>query len=201
MHECVRWDEASRSPVFTFFAPDGEFTLLSYRISAAYRPPILVHPFLEPTARGLDYVLRVRADFPADRSAANVHLSIPLPSYTASASLETAAPPPADPKAPQLSAGKAELDRRTLTASWLIPTLPGYAEVIFRAKVLLPSNIEASGVDLSEFGPVRVSFEIPMYLTSGVHIKSLDLLHGGKTAPAKWIRNVTQAMSYVARWT
>lgn len=47
LHECVRWQEGSKTPTFTFFAPDGEFTLLKYRIRSTFRPPITVQPILE----------------------------------------------------------------------------------------------------------------------------------------------------------
>ncbi len=50
-HECVRWAEGCQVPHFTFFAPDGEFTLLTYRISQRFRPPITLQPFLEPQVR------------------------------------------------------------------------------------------------------------------------------------------------------
>ena len=62
LHECVRWDDSTKAPIFTFYAPDGEFTLLTYRIKSAYRPPIVITPFLEAEspANALDYVLRAR---------------------------------------------------------------------------------------------------------------------------------------------
>lgn len=108
-HECVRWEEGCKVPHFTFFAPDGEFTLLTYRISSRFRPPITLQPFLEPQGpNGLDYVLRVRAEFPHEKTATNVTLNFALPAWATSVSTETAASagPHADPKAPPLSAGR-----------------------------------------------------------------------------------------------
>jgi AP-4 complex subunit mu-1 len=81
-HECLRWDEQSNSAAFTLLPPDGEFTLLTYRIKAAFRPPIVVTPFLErQSPNKLDYIVRVRADFPADKTAANVLITFSLPSW------------------------------------------------------------------------------------------------------------------------
>ena len=46
-HESLCWDEQRKTPDFSLYVPDGEFTLLTYRISCPFRPPILLTPFLE----------------------------------------------------------------------------------------------------------------------------------------------------------
>mmetsp|Transcript_51555 Transcript_51555/g.160663 ORF Transcript_51555/g.160663 Transcript_51555/m.160663 type:complete len:80 (-) Transcript_51555:45-284(-) len=79
--------------------------------------------------------------------------------------------------------------------------MPGGAEAIVRAKIVLPSHTKASSCDLSEFGAVKVHFELPMYVLSGLQIKQLEFLQGGSKSPNKWIRYVSQALSYVGRWT
>eukprot|EP00277_Geminigera_cryophila_P004235 CAMPEP_0179419528 /NCGR_PEP_ID=MMETSP0799-20121207/8649_1 /TAXON_ID=46947 /ORGANISM="Geminigera cryophila, Strain CCMP2564" /LENGTH=475 /DNA_ID=CAMNT_0021193011 /DNA_START=3 /DNA_END=1427 /DNA_ORIENTATION=+ len=198
-HECLRLDETSKTAAFKLYAPDGEFTLLTYRITSPFRPPIIVTPFLETQGpNGLDYIVRVRADFPAEKSAANVLLTFMLPPWASSVSVETAASPVAAAK--PLSPGRAEVDRKTLSVAWLVPKLPGGSEVLLRAKMVLPTHTRASACDLSEFGLVKVNFEMPMYLVSGLQIKYLDFVHAGKTAPNKWIRYLTQSLSYVGRW-
>eukprot|EP00290_Baffinella_frigidus_P014552 CAMPEP_0180148222 /NCGR_PEP_ID=MMETSP0986-20121125/19839_1 /TAXON_ID=697907 /ORGANISM="non described non described, Strain CCMP2293" /LENGTH=475 /DNA_ID=CAMNT_0022094153 /DNA_START=103 /DNA_END=1527 /DNA_ORIENTATION=- len=201
LHECVRWQEGSKTPTFTFFAPDGEFTLLKYRIRSTFRPPITVQPILETQGtNGLDYVLRLRAEFPSDKVATNASVVFQLPAWATSVSVETAASPHSlDSKGVQISAGRADLDRKTQTVTWLIPKLPGGSELIVRAKIVLSSAHHTAESDLSQFGIVRVNFELPMHVLSGLQIKSLDFLHGVKP-PNKWIRYVTRAQSYVGRW-
>mmetsp|Transcript_22476 Transcript_22476/g.35162 ORF Transcript_22476/g.35162 Transcript_22476/m.35162 type:complete len:479 (-) Transcript_22476:1408-2844(-) len=202
-HECVRWEEGSKQPVLTFYAPDGEFALMNYRITARFRPPLSMQPFLEVLGSGLDYVVRIRAEFPPEKVAANIAVTFALPSWASSVSVETAASPGSSgEKGANLSGGKAEVDRKTQVVSWLIPKLPGGAEVLVRAKIVPASHVQAAMCDLSEFGPVRVNFELPMYLMSGVQIKFLDFIYGGgKSPPNKWIRYVTHALSYVGRWS
>eukprot|EP00286_Rhodomonas_abbreviata_P027080 CAMPEP_0181301630 /NCGR_PEP_ID=MMETSP1101-20121128/7527_1 /TAXON_ID=46948 /ORGANISM="Rhodomonas abbreviata, Strain Caron Lab Isolate" /LENGTH=477 /DNA_ID=CAMNT_0023406949 /DNA_START=232 /DNA_END=1662 /DNA_ORIENTATION=- len=203
-HECVRWEEGCKLPHFTFFAPDGEFTLLTYRISSPYRPPISLTPFLEPQGpNGLDYVIRVRGDFPHEKTATNVTLTFALPAWATSVSVEVAASggAHADPKAAPVSGGKAELDRKAHTVTWVIPKLPGGAEALVRAKIVLASTMQSSMCELSDFGIVKTNFELPMYVLSGLQIKFLDFLYGSaKSPPNKWIRYVTHALSYVGRW-
>ena len=41
---CVR---QRRPTAFSLYAPDGEFTMATYRITSPFPPPILVTPFLE----------------------------------------------------------------------------------------------------------------------------------------------------------
>ena len=73
--------------------------------------------------------------------------------------------------------------------------------MLLRAKMVLPSHTRAASCELSEFGLVKVNFEIPMYLVSGLQIKYLDFIHSAKSPPSKWIRYISQSLSYVGRWT
>uniref|UniRef100_A0A7S0UEJ2 MHD domain-containing protein n=2 Tax=Hemiselmis andersenii TaxID=464988 RepID=A0A7S0UEJ2_HEMAN len=206
LHECVRWDENKKEAVFTFFAPDGEFNLLSYRIKSPFRAPISVVPFLEtkPRANSLDYVLRVRGEFPADKTAAHVSLVFALPHWANSVAVETASATAAaqgGDKGAVPVAGKAQFDRKTQVVHWQIAKIQGGTEVIVRCKIVLASNMDATACSLEDFGVVRVNFELPMHLLSGVSIKFLDFLYASGKTPNKWIRYVTQANSYVARWS
>ena len=124
LHECLRWEEgALHAPSFTLFPPDGEFCAMSYRIMAAFPPPVIVTPFLECSGEAgsgsgagssggsghcLHYILRLRADFPADKTASQVVVTVPLPPWAHSVSVETASSSTSDPKhdSKPLSAGR-----------------------------------------------------------------------------------------------
>ena len=62
------------------------------------------------------------------------------------------------------------MDRKAHSIAWLVPKLPGGAEVLLRAKTVLPSHTPPSSRDLSEFGLVKVNFEMPMYVVSGLQV-------------------------------
>ena len=46
-HECVHLDEFESSRTLHFLPPDGEFSVLNYRITADFRPPFKIYPTLE----------------------------------------------------------------------------------------------------------------------------------------------------------
>ena len=75
------------------------------------------------------------------------------------------------------------MDRNTHSVAWLVPKLPGGGEVLLRAKIILPSHMRASSCDLSEFGLVKVNFEIPMFVVSGIQVSLAD----AERAAHKWV--------------
>merc|ERR1711871_248765 len=46
-HECVRLDQFESQRILKFLPPEGEFSLVNYRITADYRPPFKIYPNLE----------------------------------------------------------------------------------------------------------------------------------------------------------
>lgn len=56
-HECVRLDEFESSRTLSFFPPDGEFTLLNYRITGEFRAPFRIFPTVEEMS---PYKVRVK---------------------------------------------------------------------------------------------------------------------------------------------
>ena len=128
--------------------------------------------------------MRVRGDFPSDKTASNVFVSFMLPDWADSVAVDVAASPAGGVGAGGgLSAGRAEVDRNTHSVAWLVPKLPGGGEVLLRAKIILPSHMRASSCDLSEFGLVKVNFEIPMFVVSGIQVSLAD----AERAAHKWV--------------
>jgi len=46
-HECVNLEEFELSRTLTFQPPDGEFTVLNYRVANEFRQPFRIFPFFE----------------------------------------------------------------------------------------------------------------------------------------------------------
>lgn len=46
-HDCVQLDEFERDRVLIFQPPDGEFTVINYRITGDFRAPFRIFPFVE----------------------------------------------------------------------------------------------------------------------------------------------------------
>jgi hypothetical protein len=59
-HECVRMLEWEKERALLFYPPDGEFTVLNYRISDDFRIPFTISPFVEQMAPDrLDLIIKV----------------------------------------------------------------------------------------------------------------------------------------------
>ena len=98
---------------------------------------------------------------------------------------------------------------------WLIKKFNGLTEHICKARISFsqesPANIRKA------IGPISMNFEIPMYAThvpqllahhtphrryivSGLNIRFLRIEERSKSYnPSRWVRNITQANSYICR--
>jgi len=66
--------------------PDGEFTVLNYRINGDYLAPFRVFPFVEEiSASKIDVTIKIRACYEKEIYASYVNVKIPIPQLTANA--------------------------------------------------------------------------------------------------------------------
>eukprot|EP00595_Chromulina_sp_UTEXLB2642_P002245 CAMPEP_0196763096 /NCGR_PEP_ID=MMETSP1095-20130614/3439_1 /TAXON_ID=96789 ORGANISM="Chromulina nebulosa, Strain UTEXLB2642" /NCGR_SAMPLE_ID=MMETSP1095 /ASSEMBLY_ACC=CAM_ASM_000446 /LENGTH=204 /DNA_ID=CAMNT_0042115603 /DNA_START=390 /DNA_END=1001 /DNA_ORIENTATION=+ len=90
-HECVHLDEFESSRTLHFIPPDGEFSVLNYRITADFPAPFRIYPAIEESGPyKVDVVCVIRADIPDGQSGTNVTVKVPVPRATASVFLEFA---------------------------------------------------------------------------------------------------------------
>ena len=81
---------------------------------------------------------------------------------------------------------------------WKINKFQGGGEFNLITKITV-SNSKSEEVR-KELGPISLQFEIPSYNISKIQVKELKILTNDKNYKAlKWVRNVTQANSYVVR--
>ncbi|OQR87251.1 AP-4 complex subunit mu-1 [Thraustotheca clavata] len=190
-HECVQLDEFERDRVLVFTPPDGEFTVINYRITGDFRAPFRIFPFLEeqsPTK--LEMILKIRADMPDNNYGANVIIRFPVPQNTVSVSCDIG----------KNTAGQlAEYRENENQVRWAIKRFPGASEFTLRAKITL----SAPSLHVRrEIGPVSMNFEIPMYNVSTLQVRYLRIPEHARHPNYKykrWVRYVTQSSSYVSR--
>ena len=89
-HECVHLDEFETSRTLHFIPPDGEFSVLNYRVTADFRAPFRIFPTLEETGPyKLELVVLIRADIPEGNNGTNVQVRIPMPRASTGVTTET----------------------------------------------------------------------------------------------------------------
>ncbi|KUF98501.1 hypothetical protein AM588_10007857 [Phytophthora nicotianae] len=190
-HDCVQLDEFERDRVLIFQPPDGEFTVINYRITGDFRAPFRIFPFVEelsPTK--IEMVLKIRADMPENNYGANVIIRFPVPQSTVAVSCDIG----------KSAAGQlAEYRENENQVRWAIKRFTGGTELTLRAKITLG---QPSPHVRREIGPVSMNFEIPMYNTSSLQVRYLRIpehaRHPNYTYK-RWVRYVTQSSSYVCR--
>jgi AP-4 complex subunit mu-1 len=187
-HECAKLQDFETSRILSFVPPDGEFTLMNYRITSDYRAPFRIFPFFELlNPHKAEVMVKVRCDIPENHYGANVVIQFPLPKNTSSIVSEMTTPQ-----------GQAvEYDEKERMLRWKIKKFSGNAEHTVRVKVTLSSASTAAVK--KEIGPISMNFEIPMYTPSGLQVRYLRILENKNYNPYRWVRYVTRASSYICR--
>lgn len=191
-HEKVNLNEFEYARTLQFRPPDGEFTVLNYRLTGEFKTPFRIFPSIEETTpKTIEISVLVRAEMPENHFGANVCVEVPLPSSTAGASCNLVT-------SPGTTAAHAEYSSQDKKILWTMKKLPGNSEQTLRCKVTL--NQPCTSQIRREIGPISMNFEIPMYNVSNLQIKYLRIAENmpGYT-PYRWVRYVTQSSSYVCR--
>eukprot|EP00357_Protocruzia_adherens_P036782 CAMPEP_0115012300 /NCGR_PEP_ID=MMETSP0216-20121206/24638_1 /TAXON_ID=223996 /ORGANISM="Protocruzia adherens, Strain Boccale" /LENGTH=439 /DNA_ID=CAMNT_0002381297 /DNA_START=30 /DNA_END=1349 /DNA_ORIENTATION=+ len=189
-HECVRLTDFEANKTITIMPPDGEFTVMNYRINTDYETPFRIFPFLDVVNNyQLELVLKVRASFQKKFSANNVVIRFPVPKNTSKCSFTFNS---------KVAGQKGEHKTDSGLFEWVVPKFIGGAEYGIRVKISI-SEGEISKAK-KEVGPIRMNFEIPMFNVSNLQVKNLRISEKSKGYnPFKWVRYVTQASSYECR--
>lgn len=78
-HQCVRLARFENDRTISFIPPDGEFELMSYRLSTPVKPLIWVEAAIDSHKGRVEYMVKVKAQFKRRSSANNVEIYVPVP--------------------------------------------------------------------------------------------------------------------------
>jgi len=78
-HQCVRLSRFENDRTISFIPPDGEFELMSYRLSTPVKPLIWVEAAVESHKGRVEYMVKVKAQFKRRSTANNVEIYVPVP--------------------------------------------------------------------------------------------------------------------------
>jgi len=191
-HDCVNLTEFENARTLSFFPPDGEFVVVSYRMTGDYRTPFRIFPTVEETGpRTLEVTLFLRAEMENTHFGANVVVEIPLPRCTTAATCNLiSSSNVTNPAAEYIGSDKKVL--------WTMKKFPGGTEQTLKIKVTLDKACTSQM--RREIGPVNMNFEIPMFNVSNLNVRYLRIAENMPGySPYRWVRYVTQSYSYVCR--
>ncbi|XP_062029546.1 AP-4 complex subunit mu isoform X1 [Rosa rugosa] len=189
-HESVRLDNFDVDKTLTLVPPDGEFPVMNYRMTQEFKPPFRINALIEEAGSlKAEVILKLYAEFPSNITANTISVQMPLPKYTMRASFEL------EPGAVGQTTDFKEANKRL---EWGLKKIVGGSEHTLRAR--LTFSQEFHGNITKEAGPVSMTFTIPMYNSSKLQVKYLQIAKkSGTYNPYRWVRYVTLANSYVAR--
>lgn len=79
-HQCVRLSRFENDRTISFIPPDGEFELMSYRLSTPVKPLVWVEAAVEShKGSRVEYMVKVKAQFKRRSTANNVEIYVPVP--------------------------------------------------------------------------------------------------------------------------
>ncbi|XP_050225288.1 AP-4 complex subunit mu-like isoform X3 [Mercurialis annua] len=88
-HESVHLDSFETDRTLTLTAPDGEFSVMNYRITREFRPPFRISALIEEVGHlKAEVIIKVRADFPTSITTDAIVVEMPLPAYTTRVNFE-----------------------------------------------------------------------------------------------------------------
>jgi len=183
-HQCVRLSRFESERTISFIPPDGEFELMSYRLSATIKPLIWVEVSTEkhPHSR-VEYVVKAKSQFKRQSIANHVEVLIPVPSDADSPKFKT-------------TIGTVRYVPEQSAFAWTIRSFPGGREYLMRAHFSLPSITSEENEGKI---PVNVRFEIPYFTTSGLQVRYLKIIEKSGYQALPWVRYVTQNGDYQIR--
>ncbi|XP_022769054.1 AP-4 complex subunit mu-like isoform X2 [Durio zibethinus] len=189
-HESVHLDSFDIDRTLTLVPSDGEFSVMSYRMTQEFKPPFRINALLEAAGSlKAEVILKIRADFSPSVTANSILVQMPVPIYTTRVSFELE---------PGTVGNTTDFKESSKRLEWGLKKIVGGSEHTLRAKLTFAQ--EPHGNIAKEAGPVSMTFTIPMFNASGLKVKYLQIAKKSNTYnPYRWVRYVTQANSYVAR--
>lgn len=189
-HESVHLESFDLDRTLTLVPPDGEFSVMNYRMTQEFKPPFRVNALIEEAgAFKAEVILKVRADFASSITANTIAVHMPLPKYTTRVSFDLE---------PGAVGNTTDFKEATKKLEWGLKKIVGGSEHTLRAKLTFSQESHAN--IMREAGPVTMTFTIPMYNASRLQVRYLQIAKKSKAYnPYRWVRYVAHANSYVAR--
>lgn len=184
-HQCVRLTKFETNHAISFVPPDGEFELMSYRLTTQVKPLIWIEAIIDKHEHSrCEYLIKAKSQFKAQSTANNVSIIIPVP------------PDSFSPKF-RASIGTAKYVPEQDAMVWNIKQFPGGKEFLMRAHFDLPSIVSEDKTEKKK--PIQVKFEIPYFTVSGVQVRYLKIIEKSGYQAMPWVRYITTSGDYQIR--
>jgi AP-1 complex subunit mu len=184
-HQCVRLTRFETNHAISFVPPDGEFELMSYRLTTHVRPLIWIEAIIDKHEHSrVEYLIKAKSQFKTASTANNVAITIPVP------------PDSHSPKF-RCNVGSCDYAPEKDCMVWQIKQFPGGKEFLMRAHFDLPSIVSQEKSEKKK--PIQVAFEIPYFTVSGIQVRYLKIIEKSGYQAMPWVRYITNSGDYQIR--
>ncbi|CAE6505162.1 unnamed protein product [Rhizoctonia solani] len=174
-HQCVRLSRFENDRTISFIPPDGEFELMSYRLSTPVKPLIWVEAAIEShKGSRIEYMVKVKAQFKRRSTANNVEIYVPVPDD-------------ADSPKFRASTGSVQYAPDKSAFVWKIKQLGACAEVRMIPFPLEWNLTAAAAEEIEKKPPITVRFEIPYFTVSGIQVRYLKIVEKSGYQALPWV--------------
>ncbi|KAF7328782.1 AP-1 complex subunit mu-1 [Mycena venus] len=197
-HHCVRLSRFENDRTISFIPPDGDFDLMTYRLSTIVKPLVWVEAEIERhSGTRVVYMVKVIAQFKRRSKANNVEVFVPVdddadtPEFRA----RTTRICPVHIFTEGIIFSQAANGKVTYVPDrggfvWTIKQLAGGKEFMMRAQFGLPTVRNEQ--DARKRAPVTVKYEIPYFTVSGIQVRYLKVVEKSGYQALPWVRYITQ---------
>lgn len=193
-HQCVKLNKFETDRSISFCPPDGEFELMRYRIADRVIIPFrVICNVLDETRSRIRLQVHIKSLVEERLFAINVAVMIPVPPNTASATFVV------DPKAKNMQGHKVKFKPAEQAIVWKMKRFQGKSEISLECDVALVASVRREKVWSKP--PIKMSFQVPMFMSSGIHVRYLKILEKSDYVSTKWIRYLTKTGEYEHRIT
>jgi len=168
----------------SFIPPDGEFELMKYRITENVNLPFKVIPVVSEHGRGrVEYEVKIKGNFSSKLFATHVIVHIPTPQNVSKCILTP-------------GIGKAKYNASQQAIVWKIKKFPGDASYILKGEARMLVSMEEKTWSRP---PITMEFQVPMFTSSGLHVRFMKVFERSNYETVKWVRYMTRAGQYQIR--
>ncbi|KPI89421.1 putative adaptor complex AP-1 medium subunit [Leptomonas seymouri] len=185
-HRCVKLNQFESERIITFVPPDGEFTLLTYRLNEHIQLPVQIRcTFTRHGTSRVRVHCTLQTKYRSSLTANEMEVLIPIPS---------------DADRPQSNSLTGHLQYAPQLSSlvWNLGKIAGGRQCSCSAEFHLPSIRSSDSQDFSRI-PVRVRFTIPYFAASGFQVRYVKVSERSNYVATPWVRYVTQSGVYEIR--
>ena len=179
----MKLSKFDKERAITFIPPDGEFTLMNYRISDNINIPFKVVCLFQQNGVKFEYRIKLSAEFEKTYTSQNIELIIPVPNNLVK-------------KNTNAGVGKAKYDPKQNAIVWRLKKFQGKKTALLRVDLKVSKEWDDQEWNKP---PLSLNFSIPMYTSSGVVVAFLKVVEKSGYKAHKWIRYLTKSGGYTNR--